>query len=61
MTGKTFGTIASAFGVAVVLTNSIRSLDWLHPVQINVIGFLCIGIGAALRLFKKDPERQSTG
>ena len=57
ISGKTTAMALTTFGMAVVITNSLRSVEWLHPVHINTIGFMCVGVGGArqLRLRDKHP------
>jgi hypothetical protein len=55
MISKAAGVAVTAFGMAVVLTNSARSLDW-NPVHLNIIGFVCMGIGGILRMARRESK-----
>ena len=50
------GIAVSTFGLAVVLTNSLRTVDWLHPVHINILGFVLLGVGGVMRLVGRRPH-----
>jgi hypothetical protein len=60
MSINTAGVCVSTFGLAVVVTNSVRSLDWMHPVHINIIGFVCIGVGCMFRMVRREGKSAET-